>query len=328
MERRFLEVRAEGRTIIGAPMVYGDIALMPFGRETFSPGVFGDVSTLDVRMNIQHNRQRQIARTDGGGLYLTDSPERLEIRAEIPETRDGNDALTMVNNRMLRGLSVEFDPLAERTKGDLRIIDRADLGAIGLVDIPAYTQSRVEVRQNGNGLSGAFTYEVDSVIADSGRRRKQRVRPGAFSFALRQPDREINLVLGSPERPLASKMAGSLELEDTREELRFRVRRLPETSYARDFLGLLRAGSILAGLVPFFLIPPPDVEPDAEEEEEEEGNPGVFRQIVKVGLLTALAILFRPPRGNPGSVFSREDGEDLEERDSGIVVPKRRRLWL
>ena len=237
MERRYLECRAEGRSIIGAPMTYGDIARLPFGRETFSAGAFGDVSALDVRMNIQHDRRRMIARTGGGGLLLTDSPERLEIRAELPGTRDADDALLMVHNRMLRGLSVEFDPLAERTERDLRIVDRAALSGVGLVDIPAYPQSIPQVRQNGDGITGAFNYDIDQVTADTGRRRKQRVRAGAFEYALRQPDREINLILGSPERPLASKMAGTLELEDTPESLNFSVRRLPPTSYARDFWG-------------------------------------------------------------------------------------------
>ena len=306
-------------------MTYGDVARLPFGRETFSAGAFGDVSALDVRMNIQHDRRRMIARTGGGGLLLTDSPERLLIRADLPETRDADDALLMVHNRMLRGLSVEFDPLSERTERDLRIVDRAALSGVGLVDIPAYPQSIPQVRQNGEGLTGAFNYDTDQVIADTGRRRKQRVRAGAFEYALRQPDREINLILGSPERPLASKMAGTLELEDTPDALNFSVRRLPPTSYARDFLGLLRAGSIIPGIVPFFLLNPND--PDAEREEEEEGNPGVFRVLVFSAVLTALAIMFRAPRGNPGAVSARAD--DLDDLDGGLVIPKRRkRLWL
>ena len=41
---------------------------------------------------------------------------------------------------------MEFDPLQERTEGDLRIIERARLRGVGLVDSPAYPASRVEVR--------------------------------------------------------------------------------------------------------------------------------------------------------------------------------------
>ena len=307
-------------------MPYGDVARIPHGRETFSPGAFGDVGGLDVRMNIQHDRRRLIARTGGGGLVLTDSPERLSIRADLPETRDADDALLMVQSRILRGLSIEFDSLSERTDGDLRIVDRADLSGIGLVDIPAYPLAIPQVRQDGEGLTGSFTYDRDAVIADSGRRRKQRIRPGAFAFALQRPDREINLILGSPERPLASKQAGTLQLEDGPDALRFRVNRLPQVSYALDFLGLLRAGSIVAGLVPFFLIPPPDVVPDAETEEEEEGNPGIFRSVVHAGLLTALAIMFRAPRGNPGEISTR--GASPQDPPALVIPKRRRRQWL
>ena len=91
----------------------------------------------------------------------------------------------------------------------------------------------------------------------------------------------------------------------------------------------MRVGAVVAGVVPFFLIPPPDVVPDAEGEEEEEGNPGVFRQLIFAATLTALAIMFRPPRGNPGSIFARAEDDGLEERDTGLLIPKRRRRkWL
>ena len=95
-EFRFVEFRAiEGRTVYGNVVVYGDITQTRMGRETFEPGAFGDVSQLDTILHMQHERARPIARTNGGGLVLTDSPERLEIAAEMPNTRDGNDALEL-----------------------------------------------------------------------------------------------------------------------------------------------------------------------------------------------------------------------------------------
>ena len=328
METRFLECRADGRTLTGAALNYGDVARLPFGREVFDSQPFGDVSALDVIANVQHDRRRPIARTGGGGLLLTDSPERLIVRADLPNTRDADDALELVKTGVLRGWSIEFNPERESQDGDLRRIHRAGLSGLGLVDRPAYRQSVPMVRQDGEGLTGAFPYNRDSVIADSGRRRKQRVMAGAFDFAIRQPDREINLLLGSPERPLASKQAGTLQLQDTPDALTFRVNRLPRTSYAQDFLALLTAGAIVPGIVPFFTIPPPDVVPDAEAEEEEEGNPGVFRHVIFAAVLTALAIMFRAPRGNPGEVNTRaDDVQDLPAMPRG-GAKRRRRLWL
>ena len=334
MEFRFLECRADGREITGAALNYGDVARLRYGREQFDSQPFGDVSALDVIANIQHNRQRPIARTGGGGLVLTDSPERLALAATLPKTRDADDALELVKTGVLRGWSVEFDPVRESQEGDLRRIHSALLSGVGLVDRPAYRQSTPLIRQDGEGLSGMFPYGQDQVIADTGRRRKQRVMPGAFDYAIRQQDREITLLLGSPDKPLASKQAGTLQLEDSNEALHFRVNRLPQTSYAIDFLALLRARAIVPGIIPFFTIPALAVlasgQPN-EYEEEEEGNAGVFRHVILAAVLTAVVIQFRAPRGNPGEVNTRaeDDGLDLAETESGLAIPKRRkRLWL
>ena len=240
---------------------------------------------------------------------LTDSDERLRIEATLPQTRDGDDALELVEKGVLRGFSTEFISRQESDRDGVRSIAQAALPAIALVDRPAYAGSIIaEIRQQGEGISGEFSYETDSVIAATGKVRKERIRPGAFSYAINSPDREINLVLGDNSRPLASKQAGSLILEDTPTSLKFRVKQLPRTSYVSDFLGLLRGKSVTPGVMPFFTPTPLAVarrlfdNGKAVDEEEEGPGTGVFRRIVKSGLLTALSIMFRPRRGNPGAV--------------------------
>ncbi len=165
------------------------------------------------------------------------------------------------------------------------------------------------------------------------------MKPGAFDYAIKAPDREINLLLGSPDKPLGSKQAGTLQLEDTETSLNFRVNRLPKTSYALDMMALLRARSVVFGIIPFFLLAGLA---NSESEEEEEGNPGVFRHVIAAAVLTALVIQFRPPRGNPGAVNARSQDlaqdDDLGEwhseslwtpTDNDVVIPKRRRKrWL
>ena len=325
-EFRYVEFRAiEGRTIHGNIIAYGDVAQTRMGRETFAPGAFGDVSQLDTILHMQHERARPLARTFGGGLVLTDSPERLGIAAEMPNTRDSNDALELADRRILRGFSSEFHAKGERYEGGTRIITAATLPGVGLVDTPQYRQSLItEVRATEDGISGMFEYGKDTVISGSGKVRKQRVQPGAFKFAIDAPDREISLVIGDGSRPLASKQAGSLKLTDTPEGLRFEVKQLPKTSYARDFLALLRAGSISPGIIPIFSRIPKDVDPRADYDEPEKGNPGVFRRVVNNGLLTALSILFRPPRGNPGSLFSIFGRRPRKPIPSRFARPRRR----
>ena len=96
MPNFYVELRheADSRILRGTAMPYGQVAKMPWGKERFEPGAFGDdVESLDVILNVQHERGQAIARTGGGGLVLEDSPEALRIRAELPNTREADDTL-------------------------------------------------------------------------------------------------------------------------------------------------------------------------------------------------------------------------------------------
>ena len=176
MERRFSELRAEGRTLSGVAVTYGETARIGSFSERFEPGAFGDVSGLDVILNVQHQRARPIARTGGrdpgGGLTLIDSPESLRMRADLPPTREADDALALVRSRVLRGLSVEFRAIRDSWENgrSLRVIHEAKLGGLGLVDSPAYpgsgVEARNEVRQTpGGGLEMVFPLEADIPVS-------------------------------------------------------------------------------------------------------------------------------------------------------------------
>ena len=199
-ERRFSELRQEGRTLSGTLIRYGDVARFARGSETFEPGAFGDVTRADVILNTHHERARPLARTGGGGLELIDTREALTIRATLPITQDANDTIALILGGVLRGLSLEFLSEAERMEGDTRIIERATLSGLAVVDRPAYSdslvQARAELRRGGRGISGSFYYGRNRVTSASGKRRKRRVEPGAFEFSLDDHSREISLLLG------------------------------------------------------------------------------------------------------------------------------------
>ena len=147
-EIRFRELRQDGkRGLHGKVLVYGDEAVLPWGRERFERGAFGLVENLDVILNAQHDRQTPLARTGGGGLFLSDNHEALEMEANLADTQPANDILELVKSGVLRGLSIEFFAEEERTENDLRIIEKAQLVGLAVVDNGAYPTSNVEARR-------------------------------------------------------------------------------------------------------------------------------------------------------------------------------------
>ena len=141
---RYAELRHDGRTVEGVAVRYGDEARIDGGRETIARGAFNPVG--DVVLNVMHKRHKPIART-GGNLRIDDDGDELKVRAELPNTRDADDALELIRANVLRGLSVEMRVLDESIEGDLRIVKRARLVGIGIVDKPAYTESTVAARR-------------------------------------------------------------------------------------------------------------------------------------------------------------------------------------
>ena len=150
-ELRFAELRAAGeRRLTGTAVRYGDEAALPWGRERIQPGAFAPLG--DVLLNRQHRREAPLARTGGGGLVLEDTPEALRMTAELPATRDAADVMELVRGGVMRGISVEFRALSDRMQSGVRIIERAKLLALAVVDVPAYPEALVQARTAALGL--------------------------------------------------------------------------------------------------------------------------------------------------------------------------------
>ena len=144
-ERRTSEFRLDGRTLIGTAIRYGDMS--PGHRERFQAGAFAPLPA-SLSLNLQHDEAREIANTRGG-LVVQDSAVELSLRAEL---REGSAELNLVRRKALNGLSVEFTALQESRDNGIRVIERAELSGIGLVDMPSYPASRIELRR-GSGTS-------------------------------------------------------------------------------------------------------------------------------------------------------------------------------
>ena len=132
------EFRIAGRTLSGRVMTYGDVS--PEHRERFLPGAFGPAPSAPL--NIQHDRNMVVL--SAGDYVLADTDRALEIRAELAP---GSAALNLVRRGALNGYSVEFHARAERRESGVRVIERAALVGIGLVDQPSYPASTAEIRR-------------------------------------------------------------------------------------------------------------------------------------------------------------------------------------
>ena len=132
--------------VVGVVMQYDNVATISgVFKEMFAPGVFGDIPALDCVCNFQHQRSRPLGRTGGGGLVLTDSNTQLTAKLTLPDTQDGRDCRVLLANGTLRGWSVEFRSERERFDDDVRVIEKASMGGVSLVDTPAHPASTAEI---------------------------------------------------------------------------------------------------------------------------------------------------------------------------------------
>ena len=136
------ECRAEGRTLSGTVMVYGERANTR--RERFEPGSLelAPVTHLDY----EHDRSRILAYSPGGGLELKDDGDAMRMTATLPPLAFHDLVLQKVRAGEATGLSVEFRAIKQRTEGGIRIIEKALLRGVALLKRPDYGASRVEAR--------------------------------------------------------------------------------------------------------------------------------------------------------------------------------------
>ena len=227
------ELRAEGRTLTGPAIVYGETS--PSHRERFEAGAFNLADGLTRWLDIGHDRSRVLAHTDGGGLELRDGDEKLEVRATLPKIPVADGALEAVRAGKLQGFSVDFKALRERKVNGIRVIESARLNGVGLVRFPSYPGSRAEVRARsgftmssyipaGRAMdcecSGAactlaeFTGEALQSIVDEG---LEAIAAGNIDELLAEARVErrrgdIIAAWGSYANPLASLSKGTLRL--------------------------------------------------------------------------------------------------------------------
>ena len=109
-------------------------------KELFKRGAirFPDAGIL---INDMHNRQSPLLRAMP---YL--DGDALKVDQPFPDTLRARDAVTNLREGILTGLSIEFYAERETLRNGIREIASAYVPRAGLVDVPSYADSLVEVR--------------------------------------------------------------------------------------------------------------------------------------------------------------------------------------
>lgn len=160
-------------------------------------------------------------------------------------------------------------------------------------------------RDGSRRLRGRFPYGKVAVLSDGGRTgapQKEVFAPRAFAYRVNDPKANIHLLVGhSYDRPLASRAAGTLTLNDAPEALTFEAtitEELLAATWVQDFLAMLRAG-LIVGLSPGFRLPPERAVKVAETFAKEKVDPArgqhgaIIRTIVQA-LLFELSVVTVP----------------------------------
>lgn len=145
LEHRYAELaEVEGRTLAGLALPFETEARIGSMRERFARGSV--TSSGEAILNRQHQRAVPLAR-EPETLSFEVTESGLLMRAVLPETREADDVLALVKARVLRGLSVEFVARQERLDGGVRVIERAEIRGLAVVDSGAY-QTGLSVREH------------------------------------------------------------------------------------------------------------------------------------------------------------------------------------
>ena len=299
-----LEVRVSGRTL-RAEVLYGERARDR--AEQFAPGSLRP--TWPVTMNLQHDRAIEVATSADRSLRLRDTPDAMIVEAELRGA-----ALELVQRGTLTGVSPEMYVREHRSEGGLRVIERADLPAFGLVDRGSYA-TPLELRRRSNAWKGAWLNAVipegHQCSCECAGRDCQMVVFERGSLEELVDDDAADVVATSgrlvPENILGSKAAGTLLLAHTS---------------AGVALGLTEArtpaaASVRAAAAVSEIHARPLIDVEASESTVSDGV-----RTYTAAHVTAILVKTAPPDRRIGWEPADIDGADPEAR------AHRRRLWL
>jgi len=128
----------DGRTIYGMAVPYDKEQRIDGGTtEVFRKGAFADVIKAAHRVKLLRNHDMK--NPIGRATLLRETDDGLYAEFKVSKTREGDDALELIKDGALDHLSIGFQPLKNRKRGD-GVIERikAHLAEVSLVTFGAY----------------------------------------------------------------------------------------------------------------------------------------------------------------------------------------------
>ena len=151
--RSAIELRADGRRLVGYAAVFNLPAQIMDFREIIRPGAFRSTlaSRADVLALVDHDPARLLARTKSGTLRLVEDVKGLAFDLSVPSTTLGADILAMVERGDVGGASFGFRVTDEawpsRTEREIRSVELAEISIVHAW--PAYDATSVTARHRG-----------------------------------------------------------------------------------------------------------------------------------------------------------------------------------
>lgn len=128
-------------------------------KEQFVRGAFANsLRKNPVFAFWSHDTSKVLGSTRNGSLELKEDDLGLNFKVTLPDTQIGKDALTLIRNKFITGMSFGFTPAVEEwnesdPKMLIRTVKEARLFEVSPVAMPAYSQSYVSARENNSVMS-------------------------------------------------------------------------------------------------------------------------------------------------------------------------------
>lgn len=133
-----IECSGESRTIRGVAVPWGVVGRVSDGRKVrFEPGSI-DPTALPISLR-DHDRTRPIGKV----FEAHDDGAALRAAIKVSATRDGDEALVLAGDKVLRALSVGVNPTRHRMEGDVLVVEAGEWDELSVLISGAFEGAEI-----------------------------------------------------------------------------------------------------------------------------------------------------------------------------------------